>query len=306
MTIPAPWKLLRDAVDRTQNERWLKLVQAAANTPYYSSGYGRALLDSLTDPSHLSRVDPVHFTRFFSGISSFRNQQSTTIPDALLHSPWGQTRKVVAVRPWFPIESRVDIVHQATAQAVIPTRPEVVTGSVEGLCLLARDILATGRRIDTLAFGVIVFTGIGQPIHTARHRDLFWEAFQTPVLEQLRGFQGELLAEECEAHDGFHVNPQEAHWEQHGPDLLLTSLANLRHPVLRLITGLAGRLETSLCACGIHGARLQLETGYTENDLADVAELADALDLGSSARKGMGVRLSPSAPNRLEITRSGS
>ena len=29
---------------------------------------------------------------------------------------------------------------------------------------------------------------------------------------------------------------------------------------------------------------------------ADVAELADALDLGSSARKGVGVQVSPSAP----------
>jgi hypothetical protein len=31
---------------------------------------------------------------------------------------------------------------------------------------------------------------------------------------------------------------------------------------------------------------------------ANVAELADALDLGSSARKGMGVRPSPFAPHR--------
>ena len=30
--------------------------------------------------------------------------------------------------------------------------------------------------------------------------------------------------------------------------------------------------------------------------IADVAELADALDLGSSARKGVGVQVSPSAP----------
>jgi hypothetical protein len=31
---------------------------------------------------------------------------------------------------------------------------------------------------------------------------------------------------------------------------------------------------------------------------ADVAELADALDLGSSARKGVGVQVSPSAPKK--------
>ena len=32
-----------------------------------------------------------------------------------------------------------------------------------------------------------------------------------------------------------------------------------------------------------------------------MAELADALDLGSSARKGVGVQVSPSAPNRENI-----
>ena len=34
---------------------------------------------------------------------------------------------------------------------------------------------------------------------------------------------------------------------------------------------------------------------------ADVAELADALDLGSSARKGVGVQVSPSAPMQLAV-----
>jgi hypothetical protein len=33
------------------------------------------------------------------------------------------------------------------------------------------------------------------------------------------------------------------------------------------------------------------------SDFADVAKLADALDLGSSARKGVGVQVPPSAPN---------
>ena len=37
---------------------------------------------------------------------------------------------------------------------------------------------------------------------------------------------------------------------------------------------------------------------------ANVAELADALDLGSSARKGMGVRPSPFAPKDLDLTGS--
>ena len=37
-------------------------------------------------------------------------------------------------------------------------------------------------------------------------RDFLWHAFQVPVFEQLRGPSLELLAWECEAHDGLHTN----------------------------------------------------------------------------------------------------
>src|SRR5438105_4718262 len=54
------------------------------------------------------------------------------------------------------------------------------------------------------------------------------------------------------------------------------------------------------------GSRLACANCYNSSvpHCASVAELADALDLGSSARKGVGVRPSPFAPKDLALTES--
>lgn len=89
---------------------------------------------------------------------------------------------------------------------------------------------------------------------------LFWRVFEAPVFEQLLGLAGELMAWECEAHDGLHIRTEEAVFElvpEGGePELLMTSLVNLRQPTLRLATGLTASIENSCCACGKPGPRL--------------------------------------------------
>ncbi len=61
-----------------------------------------------------------------------------------------------------------------------------------------------------------------------------------------------------------------------------------------LFTALPGRARIRQVSIGIANAPAAIiRTSLTR---ANVAELADALDLGSSARKGMGVRPSPFAP----------
>ena len=48
-------------------------------------------------------------------------------------------------------------------------------------------------------------TDVSGPAITDRHRDLLWRAFRVPVFEQLRNWEGEVIARECEAHDGLHL-----------------------------------------------------------------------------------------------------
>jgi phenylacetate-coenzyme A ligase PaaK-like adenylate-forming protein len=73
---------------------------------------------------------------------------------------------------------------------------------------------------------------------------------------------GELLAWECEAHTGLHLHAEhavaEAQGNGGGGELVLTSLAGLRYPMLRMLTGLVGRYAEGLCECGEKSGRVIL------------------------------------------------
>ncbi len=54
---------------------------------------------------------------------------------------------------------------------------------------------------------VVVLTDIdGEPLGED-YRESLWHSFGVPVFEQLRGSGGEVLARECEVHDGLHLDP---------------------------------------------------------------------------------------------------
>jgi hypothetical protein len=62
--------------------------------------------------------------------------------------------------------------------------------------------------IDSMTHAVIVLGRPAQPRLTEEDRHRLWRAFAVPIFEQVIGPNGELLAAECEAHDGLHVeNP---------------------------------------------------------------------------------------------------
>ncbi len=105
-------------------------------------------------------------------------------------------------------------------------------------------------------YPLIAFTGIRDGTLTDADREAFWRAFRVPVFEQFRGLHGELLAEECEAHEGLHVIGEAAIFELKGKELVATSLLALRTPVLRVLTGLTGEMNRGLCGCGRPGERL--------------------------------------------------
>jgi hypothetical protein len=80
-------------------------------------------------------------------------------------------------------------------------RPEVLAGPLNSLLALARDQLE-------LTHGLIVFTYDFEARLSDRDRDLLWQAFGVPVFEQVLGPAEELLATECQAHDGLHVTAE--------------------------------------------------------------------------------------------------
>lgn len=73
------------------------------------------------------------------------------------------------------------------------------------LALLARAV--ERGEIDPLPplNAVVVFTGAHFGELRDLERDLFWRVFEAPVFEQCIGLDGQVLAVECDAHQGLHV-----------------------------------------------------------------------------------------------------
>ena len=62
-----------------------------------------------------------------------------------------------------------------------------------------------GRDIPSLTHAIIVLSrDAGELLNEGQRKDL-WRAFRVPVFEQILAENGSLLAAECEAHDGLHV-----------------------------------------------------------------------------------------------------
>jgi len=108
--------------------------------------------------------------------------------------------------------------------------PSSIAGTFEQMCDLEQV------SIPSLSHALVILERAGQPRLSEDDRDRLWRAFRLPVFEQVIGESGELLAWECEAHDGLHVE------SRHLP---------LEHETV----------DTSPCACGRTTPRLAPSDG---------------------------------------------
>jgi hypothetical protein len=89
-----------------------------------------------------------------------------------------------------------------------------------------------GIRIPSLRNALIALINPGEKRLTDEDRDRLWRAFRVPVFEQRIDESAHLLAAECEAHDGLHIESKD-------------------------VTPQAGEiLETAPCGCGRTTPRL--------------------------------------------------
>ena len=216
-----------------QSSLWQAFRKAALAAPYYQA-------------RPIARTGVLELADFYRCHGDFLSPVAEVPQPVPIAAGWEPQPKTLAVKPWFrlqhPVETLTDPDQAPTGKAC-----EVLAAPVPVLESLA----ARRPALASPVYGVIAFTGISQPPLTQPVRDTLWAAWRTPVFEQFRGFQGELLGSECEAFDGLHFDPDAAVWEERGNgELLLTSLANLRHPAWRLATGRRGRLDHAACPCG--------------------------------------------------------
>lgn len=78
--------------------------------------------------------------------------------------------------------------------------PEAIAASKAQLAAIA----AAGC-VGELAHGVVRIARPGERWLTEAERESLWDAFRAPVFEQVVDRSGAVLAQECEAHDGLHI-----------------------------------------------------------------------------------------------------
>ncbi len=190
--------------------------------------------------------------------SSMRD--SARLSSQPVRGPWPGRVRTAVLEPWFRVTGNAKIFDTTLLSAINNYKPRALAGPIPVLRRLAETVLITRGVLPTLDHGVLAFTGIGRTPLKECDRDLLWRAFQVPVYVQFRSWSGQMLAAECEAHEGLHIETAEARFEirNDGSNELLVMDLNHggrpAHPPLPV--GMKGRVTNELCACGRKGPRL--------------------------------------------------
>lgn len=94
-------------------------------------------------------------------------------------------------------------------------------------------------------FPLVAFTTFRNGLITDWDRETLWRRFEVPVFEQLLDDSGRVIARECEAHSGLHLEPGLSHGFS-GSELTINGKR----------TGLNARTVDGLCECGVSGLKL--------------------------------------------------
>lgn len=117
------------------------------------------------------------------------------------------------------------------------------------------DELLTLRNVP-IEFGVVALSPIADGGVSARIRNLLWERFEVPVFEWLQAKDGTVIARECEAHDGMHVETEAATFGLRHEELMLTVVRRGKAGPCSP-TGLTAELVTAHCECEMETMRLR-------------------------------------------------
>ncbi len=231
--------VLHSALQTSGNRRRLRLA-----------GLGTAKdIDALKCPfTALERLQVLPRGEFFGAPRQFLNTRRITIRTASIRHP-------ILVHPAPKVTVLCHGVERDTRR-LAQSGAETVAAPVSTLRRLAREIESGAIDPAPFSHSVIAFTDLDQGEVSEGDRALFWRAFQVPIFEQYLGLDGSLLAGECEAHSGVHVEPENAIWEVIDSELVVTSLTDRQYPTLRLGTGWTAHLDLGPCDCGKPTPRL--------------------------------------------------
>jgi hypothetical protein len=118
---------------------------------------------------------------------------------AVLIYPVPPAPPTAVLQPWFRARGLVHIFPEGWSAQAAAFAPGAIAGTWPQLETLLPE------HIPSLTHSIIVLASPTDPLLTPQQRDKLWRAFRVPVFEQIIGDRGELLAAECEAHDGLHI-----------------------------------------------------------------------------------------------------
>ncbi len=171
-------------------------------------------------------------------------------PDYKHHGWKGRIRNALLDRATYldTIHLTQDRIHEF-ADALRSRPPGLLFGHAHSLYLLADTLKAEGR-MGIKPNGII---STAMPLHSWQ-RATIEQVFQTPVTDRYGCEEVSLIASECEAHNGLHVNADSVFTEIEtnettGP-LLVTDLCNFAMPLIRYRNGDHVTTTTRTCTCG--------------------------------------------------------
>jgi|GEM_PF-1488605 len=129
-------------------------------------------------------------------------------------------------------------------------RPHVLLGAPADLEQLVERTRSLALDLSSVDHAIFVLTKCGNKPATDVLRVVLWQAFGVPVYELLVRGESLVLASECEAHEGWHVENGAAFSVIDGELVLNAARRN------GVRTGLTGFIETEPCPCGRAGLRL--------------------------------------------------
>src|SRR5713101_3157805 len=139
--------------------------------------------------------------------------------------------KTAVLAPWFRSAGLVRVFPAGWTAGAVAFAPSAIAATLDQLDALA------ALKIPPLSHAVIALTRPSELRLADADRDRLWAAFRVPVFEQIIGEGGELLATECEAHEGLHIESAKLPLDKMIPDKMTidASLCACRRTTLRLV-----------------------------------------------------------------------
>lgn len=238
-----------------------RLLEQALNTGYYMRHKMElpqcAPYDEEMLPVCLQAIPRTRLENFLTEPAEFYNWSGLTESAVPLETPLATSGRTAVLSSGIEESEMMRSFNHLQMDELEGFEPELLAGPIHRLQALAEATLQGRFKLESLRCAVVAFTGLKHGCMTTADRELLWRAFHVPVFEQFRGFSQELLAYECDAHEGLHIKTDNAIFEaSHDSELLLTCLACREYTLLRIGTEMSGRIVQTPCGCGDSSPRL--------------------------------------------------